>query len=87
MNSSRLIKATVAVAIALLPATASACSACMGDSESDTAAAINAAMFVMLGCIFSMLGLLVAFGIYLARRANAPLPPHIEFIQDAAQAE
>lgn len=51
------------------PATASACSACMGDPNSKTAGAINTAIFVMLGCIGLVLGGLASFAIYLMRRA------------------
>ena len=65
--------------LAHLPATAGACSACMGDVNSRTAPAINAAIFLMLGCIGFMLASLAAFALYLMKRASAPLPPHAEF--------
>jgi hypothetical protein len=68
-------------ALANWPVTAAACTACMGDVNSKTAPAINAAIFLMLGCIGFMLASLAGFGIYLMKRANAPLPPHAELAQ------
>jgi hypothetical protein len=78
---SRFFSLAVATAIACLPSAAVACTACMGDANSKTAGAMNAAIFLLLGFIFSVLGLLVAFGISLMRRAGGPLPPHAEFSQ------
>ncbi len=62
----------------LCPRVVSACSVCMGDPNTREAGAMNAAIFLMLGFIFSVLALLVAFGIYLYRRSLAPVPPHIQ---------
>lgn len=76
---SRLPALALAAVLAQLPATAAACTACMGDPNTKSAGAINAAIFLLLGFIGSVLALLVAFGITLMRRANAPLPPHAEF--------
>jgi hypothetical protein len=42
----------------------------MGDPNSKTAGAINAAIFLMLGFLALMLGSLVAFAFYLSRRAT-----------------
>jgi hypothetical protein len=72
----RFFVAALAVVLAHLPASASACSVCMGDANSNTGEATNAAIFMMLGCIGGVLSLLVAFGFVLMKRANAPLPPH-----------
>jgi hypothetical protein len=74
MNRRALPPATVgliAVVLAHLPSAASACTACMGDPNSKTAGAINAAIFLMLGFIAVMLGSFVAFACYLSRRATA----------------
>lgn len=71
--------AIVATSLAHLPATASACTACMGDANSKIAPAINAAIFLMLGFIGTMLACAAAFGFHLMKRANNPLPPHTEF--------
>ena len=79
--SIRAIAVLAAAAPALLPATAGACAACMGDVNSRTAPAINDAIFLMLGCIGFMLASLAAFAFYLMKRANAPLPPHAEIVQ------
>ncbi len=76
---SRAAAVIFAVTLTHLPATARACAACMGDVNSKTAPAINAAIFLMLGCIGFMLASLGGFAFYLARRAGAPLPPHAEF--------
>jgi 4-amino-4-deoxy-L-arabinose transferase-like glycosyltransferase len=75
---SRLFLAIVVAAGSLAPATASACSACMGDPSSKTAGAANGAIFLMLGFIALMLGFVGAFVYHLAKRANAPVPPHVE---------
>lgn len=61
------------------PATSLACTACMGNPNSKAAGATNAAIFLLLGFIGGVLGLLVAFGFALKRRAASPLPPHTEF--------
>lgn len=60
------------------PAAANACSVCMGADDSKVGGAINAAIFLLLGCIGGVLALLVTFGIYLMKRANAPLPPEAD---------
>ena len=76
---SRILALLLGVALAQMPATASACAACMGDVNSRSAGAINGAVFLLLGCIGGVLALLVAFGLVLMKRAAAPLPPHSEF--------
>jgi hypothetical protein len=62
----------------LFPQVLFGCSVCMGDPNSREAGAMNAAIFLMLGFIFSVLALLVASGVYLYRRSQAPVPPHIQ---------
>ena len=64
----------LATVIAHLPATATACTACMGDPNSKAAGAINAAIFLMLGFIALMLGSFAAFGWYLSRRTATAGP-------------
>ena len=49
---------------------AQACAVCMGDPNSRQAGALNGAVFLMLGFIFSVLGLSVALGITLYRRSQ-----------------
>src|SRR5687768_5475399 len=59
----------------LAPSGARACAVCMGADEG-TGAAINGAIFLMLGCIFSMLALISAVAISIWRRSHlAPVPP------------
>ena len=81
MNRSLLHRAlagTVSTMVLSLPATAHACSACMGDVNSKTAGAINAAIFLMIGVLGLMLASLGSFAFYLSRRAAAPTPPYAE---------
>ena len=75
---SRLPALALAAVLAQLPAPAAACTACMGDPNTKAAGAINAAIFLLLGFIGGVLGLLVAFGISLIKRAAA-VPPHADF--------
>ena len=72
MTARRKVSSLCSFAVALvcihLPTVAQACTACMGDPNSKTAGAINAAIFLMLGFVALMLGSLAAFGWYLFRR-------------------
>lgn len=68
-----------ALIAAYWPVTANACTVCMGGDDSKVGGAINAAIFLLLGCIGGVLGLLVAFAISLMRRSNASLPPEVDF--------
>ena len=61
-----------------MPSASQACSACMGDPNTNIAKGANAAIFLMLGLLAGMFALLIAFGICLYRRAQAPTPPHAE---------
>ena len=81
----RLLAFALAAALAQLPSTAAACAVCMGDPNSKSAGAINAAVFLLLGCIGGVLALLTAFGFTLRKRAAAPLPPHAEFSHPDSQ--
>jgi hypothetical protein len=56
----------------LAPAGARACAVCMGGNDTNLAPAMNAAIFMMLGCIGFILLSLMAFIIFLARRAARP---------------
>jgi hypothetical protein len=86
MTYLRRLVAASAVALVYHPLFASACSVCMGDPNSKSAGAINAAIFLMLAFIGGVLALLVAFGLSLMRRANAPLPPHLEMAENQSMA-
>lgn len=69
----------LAAVLACWPHAAEACTVCMGDVNSKAGPAMNAAIFLMLGCIGFMLSAAAAFGFYLMKRAGGPLPPHTEF--------
>ena len=64
------------------PHMAEACTVCMGDPNSNTAQAANAAIFLMLGVLGGMFSLLGAFAYSLYRRSKAPAPAHSEFGND-----
>ena len=76
--SRTFIQRVLALCILSLPTAAHACTACMGDVNSKTAGAMNAAIFLMIGVIGTMLASLGAFAFYLSRRAASPAPPYTE---------
>ncbi len=65
-----LLSAAVASVLVNLPVAASACTVCMGDPNTKQAGAMNAAIFVMLGCIGGMLALLGAFAFHLWKKSE-----------------
>lgn len=68
---SRLLRSLLllcALLLALPTPAARACAVCMGADE-NTGEALNGAIYIMLGCIFTMLALISAVGISLVRRA------------------
>jgi len=75
------VTAGIAALLMLLPAAASACSVCMGASNTKSAGALNAAIFFMLGFVALMLGSIGAFIFNLKKRSGAPMPPHVELSQ------
>ena len=79
---SRALTGIVALGLVSLPSAAHACTVCMGDSNSNFASAANAAIFLMFGAIGSMLAALSGFGFYLYKRASAPIPPHIQLVEE-----
>ena len=60
----------------LAPASARACAACYGQSDSPLAAGMNWAILALLGVIVSVLGGVAGFFIFLARRAAVPPGRH-----------
>jgi len=80
-----------ATIFAFLPGAARACSACVGGSDATvppwfgggagSGTPMNAAIFLMLGCIGGVLSLLGAFAFYLYRRSQTPIPPHIQLAE------
>jgi hypothetical protein len=79
MKQVRRFSSALLIAFVLAaPGAAQACTACMGDPNTNIAKGANAAIFLMLGVLAGVFGLLIAFGIYLYRRSLAPTPPHAE---------
>jgi hypothetical protein len=72
----RVVARMVAGVWFCLPSLSHACSACMGDPNSKTASAMNAAVFLMIGFVGTMLASLGAFAFYLSRRTASPMAPH-----------
>jgi flagellar biogenesis protein FliO len=66
-----------ALLFALLSQAASACTVCMG-ANGTLGEAANGAIFVMLGVLVVVLGLISLVGYSLVKRGQAPLPPHAE---------
>ena len=98
MKHSRLIRcglAALAAVLPLLPATASACASCFGQSDSPMAKGMNAGIFALLLVITSVLLTVAIFFAYILRRAarlreaaahNAePLPPLATGAQPVSQ--
>lgn len=83
---SRFLSATACAAALFAPKTLLACSVCMGASDSPVAPAINAAIFLLMGFVGSMLAGVAAFGFYLFRRSKMPRPPHEQFLHPDAPA-
>ena len=84
---SRVITRLASLGFVLMPAAARACSVCMGDSNSNFASAANGAIFVMIAVIGSVLAALSGFGYYLYKRASAPIPPHIQLVEEMSGEE
>ncbi len=63
------------------PVTVHACAVCMGGPDSPEGGAMNAAIFLMLGCIGGVLAMLSAFAIYLYRRSQTPIPAHVQLAE------
>ena len=82
MNARTFTHLAIFSALVGAPAAARACTVCMGDQNSDFAGAANGAIFLMLGSIGTMLAALAGFGFYLYKRANAPIPPHIQLVEE-----
>jgi hypothetical protein len=78
----RLPGFVMAAAVSFMPATVRACSVCMGDANSNAAGAANGAIFLMLGVIGAMLAATAGFGFYIYKRANTPLPPHLQLVEE-----
>ena len=80
MKAIRQCAPLAALAMATAPQSVLACATCFGKSDSDLAKAMNWGILSLLAVVVFVLGGIVAFFIYLARRAaltagaEAPLP-------------
>lgn len=84
---SKVVSPTWVIAgllVAALIQNAPACTACMGDSTGPIGEAANGAIFVMLGVLALVLGLISLAGYSLVKRANLPVPPHVELVRSIA---
>ena len=63
---------------ASFPELSRACTVCMG-ANGTLGEAANGAIFVMLGVLGTVLGLIVLAGYSVVKRGSLPLPPHAEF--------
>jgi hypothetical protein len=79
-----LVLAAAFLLVVSLSQKASACTACMGDSTGPIGEAANGAIFVMLGVLAVVLGLITLAGYSLVKRANLPMPPHVELVRSIA---
>ena len=79
-----LIWAVAGLFTSSLAQEASACTACMGASTGPIGEAANGAIFVMLGVLAVVLGLISLVGYSLVKRANLPMPPHVELVRSIA---
>lgn len=66
------------------PSSSQACSVCMGGGGL-TAEAANGAIFVMLGVLLGVLGLIVLAGYSLVKRGQMPVPPHAELVRSLSE--
>ena len=78
------MKTTIArlavLALAAMPLAARACDQCMGGKDPNMRPAINGAIFFMLGMVAFMATGVGLFMRYLAKRAKAPVDPHVDLM-------
>lgn len=79
---ARHLPAAAAISILLLPAIASACATCGVDPNSYVADASNSVLGVLLGLVALMFVATGLTAFYLWRRAHAPIPQHIQFVEN-----
>jgi hypothetical protein len=87
---SRAATLIIAVLLVQAPTLSRACTACMGDSNTQIAEAANAAIFLMLGVLLLIFSLLGAFAYALYRRGQNPIPSPVnlaEIVGGGAQPE
>lgn len=87
MKLPRTSGTLLGLALLAMPKTALACAVCMGDPNSPIAPAVNAAIFLMLGFIGTVLTGVAGFAFYLNKRSKKPLPPHQELVRAISAAQ
>lgn len=71
-----------AVVVVHAPSVANACGVCMGQSDGGkVGAAVNGAMFLMIGFIGAMLAGMAAVGYSIVKRSQNPLYSHVELAE------
>jgi hypothetical protein len=79
---ARHLLIAAAISALLRPGAASACATCGVDPNSYVADASNSVLWVLLGLVALMFAATGLTAFYLWRRANAPIPPHIQFVEN-----
>ena len=77
MNKSIRLALIAILLTGALTTSSQACTVCMGGNGTLGEAA-NGAIFVMLGVLGAVLGLIVLAGYSVVKRGRLPLPPHAE---------
>ena len=62
-----------------------ACTVCMGAKTGPLAEATNAAIFLLLGVLATVLGLISFAGYTLMKRSQAPIPSHHELVKSVTE--
>jgi hypothetical protein len=78
-SNLRLFVVALTLASVAHPTTTRACAMCMGGADSHNGAALNGAIFLMLGLLVAMFSAIIAVAVSFVRRARNPLAPHVEF--------
>ena len=86
MKPSRLLGFLLGICV-LSSRPALACTVCMGANGSAIGEAANGAIFVMLGVLALVLGLIVVAGYSVVRRGRLPVPPHAELLRSMTNSE
>jgi hypothetical protein len=75
VNSKTTLKfffALLAVLLAVQPGSVQACAACYGQSDSPLASGVTWGILSLLGVVMTVLGSIVTFFIYIARKSGPP---------------
>ncbi len=73
---------TLLAASAVMQQNASACAVCMGDPNSALAVASDATLWMLLSLVGFIFIATAATMFYLWRRANRPIPPDVQLVEN-----